>query len=96
MEVRTGKGSQSNDVGFQDDSQTDDLGVNIHLKMASRRVKMASRGGPGGVREASGLQEAPRGDFGARLGGFGAASGPQLGPQDGPMLAYVGPFLAIS
>ena len=45
---------------------------------------------PGGVPAPSGRPLGSKSDFRARLGGFGAASGPQLRPQDGPMLKHLG------
>ena len=57
MDIRTGKDFQSKDLSFQYDSQIDGWEVEVHSEMASRGVKMASRGGPGAIREASRLQE---------------------------------------
>ena len=75
MEVRTGKGSKSNDLGFQNDSQIDDLGVPGGSGRGPRAPKSTSKGGPGGVREGSWLQVALGWVSGAGFARFGVPLG---------------------
>ena len=87
MEVRTGKGSKSNDLGFQNDSQIDDLGVPGGSGRGPRAPKSTPKGGPGGVREGAWLQVALGWVSGAGFARFGAPLG---GGVPGPMLDHFG------
>ena len=88
MEVRTGKGSKSNDLGFQNDSQIDDLGVPGGSGRGPRAPKSTPKGGPGGVREGSWLQVALGWVSGAGFARFGVPLGGGPGAHVGPFWLY--------
>ena len=86
----TGKGSKSNDLGFQNGSQSDDLGVPGRSGRGPRAPKSTPKGGPGGVRGGS-WRIFPRSPVRSPCSKQKLAHlGPLLGRVLGPMLEHFG------